>query len=74
MIAVLPGGFEVAVQGCLADYTWCDVIAGYDRGWIYGGIINYPYQNQWEPLLTWGPVIGIGTIGFAFDDYLHRQH
>ncbi|HKB54822.1 MAG TPA: SH3 domain-containing protein [Ramlibacter sp.] len=74
VVAVLPGGFQVAVQGCLSDYTWCDVIAGYDRGWVYAGNINYPYQNQWQPLLTWGPVIGIGILPFVFDDYWPRYY
>lgn len=74
VVAVLPAGFQVAVQGCLSTYAWCDVIAGYDRGWVYAGNINYPYQNQWQPLLTWGPMIGIAILGFTFDDYWHRHY
>lgn len=74
VVAVLPAGFQVAVQGCLSTYAWCDVVAGYSRGWVYAGNINYPYQNQWEPVLTWGPMIGIAILGFTFDDYWHRHY
>jgi uncharacterized protein YraI len=73
VVAVLPPNFQVTVQGCLTDATWCDVIAGYDRGWVYAGNIAYPYQNQWQPLVSLAPVIGIAILGFAFDDYW-RDH
>ena len=69
VVAVLPGGFQVAVQGCLSDYTWCDVIAGYDRGWVYAGNIVYPYQGANVPVLTYGSAIGIGIITFGVISY-----
>src|SRR6185295_13458915 len=62
IVAVLPPGFEVGVQGCLPDYSWCDVIAGASRGWVYGGNINFAYQNAYVPALDYGPIIGIGVV------------
>jgi uncharacterized protein YraI len=69
IVAVLPAGFALSVQGCLPDYTWCDVIAGQSRGWMWAGNINYYYQNSYVPLLNYGPAIGIGALGFFLGDY-----
>jgi uncharacterized protein YraI len=74
IVAVLPAGFQVLVQGCLSDFRWCDIVAGYDRGWVYAGNILYNYDNNMQPIVTWGPMIGIGVIGFAFNDYWPRYY
>jgi len=69
VVAVLPAGFALSVQGCLPEYTWCDVVAGQSRGWMAAGNINYYYQNSYVPLNSYGPAIGIGLLGFALGDY-----
>jgi uncharacterized protein YraI len=69
LVAVLAGGVQVAVQGCLPDYTWCDVTVGVNRGWLYAGDIDYPYQGSVLPLLTYGGAIGVGVLGFSLNDY-----
>jgi uncharacterized protein YraI len=74
IVATLPPRFQVAVQGCLPDYTWCDVIAGPSRGWMYAGNINYAYQNTYVPVLNYGAVIGIGVLAFVLDDYWGRHY
>lgn len=74
VVAVLGPGLQILVEGCLADYSWCDVVYGPSRGWIYAGNINYDYQNQYVPLLSYGPVIGLAIIGFGFNDYWNRYY
>ena len=74
IVAVLPGGLQVNVQGCLSDYRWCDVVAGPNRGWVYAGNISYAYQNSYEPLLYWGPVVGLAILGFTLDDYWQQHY
>jgi uncharacterized protein YraI len=69
MVAVLPAGFPLSVQGCLPEYTWCDVIAGQSRGWMYAGSINYYYQNRYVPVINYGAVLGIGALAFVLNDY-----
>lgn len=69
VIAVVPAGISLAVQGCLPEYTWCDVIAGPSRGWMSAGNINYYYQNSYVPLSNYGAAIGIGALGFVLGDY-----
>jgi len=69
VVAVLPAGLQISVEGCVADYSWCDVLAGPSRGWVYAGNINYYYQNSYVPLLNYGTVIGISILPFILDDY-----
>lgn len=69
VVAVLMSGAEVVVQGCLANYSWCDVSAGSERGWVYAGNISYAYQGQYVPVLTHGQEIGIAIVGFVLFDY-----
>jgi uncharacterized protein YraI len=74
LVAVLPPGYQVLVQGCLPDYVWCDVLAGASRGWVYAGNISYAYQNTYVPVLNYGAVIGIGVLAFVFEDYWDRHY
>lgn len=74
VVAVLAPGAQVAVQGCLPDYTWCDVIAGYERGWVYAGAISYPYENTWQPMIAFAPVLGIAVVPFVFAEYWPRHY
>jgi len=69
VVAVLPPQFPVAVQGCLSDYSWCDVVAGASRGWLYAGNISYAYRGGYAPLVEIAPAVGIGIVGFALGDY-----
>jgi uncharacterized protein YraI len=43
LVMQLPPAAPVLVQGCLSDYSWCDVITSdNNRGWIYGGNLMRP--------------------------------
>ena len=69
VVAILPAGVEILVEGCLGDYQWCDVVAGPNRGWVYAGNIVYPYQGANVPVLNYGTVIGLGIITFSVGNY-----
>jgi uncharacterized protein YraI len=74
VVAELPAGMSVWVDGCINGYQWCDVTVGPDRGWIYAGNIIYPYQGGRVPLLNYGAVIGIGIIAFSVGDYWDNHY
>jgi uncharacterized protein YraI len=75
VVAILPRGTILDVQGCLPDYSWCDVIAAGERGWIYAANIESVYQGTPVPLIDYGPVIGITVFGFFLGDYWdHHYH
>jgi len=70
LVASLPPGVAITVQGCIAGYSWCDVIgpAG-ERGWIYAGKIVYPYTTGNVPVIQYGAVIGIPIVTFVIGSY-----
>jgi uncharacterized protein YraI len=72
VVAIVPSGAALAVQGCLSDYAWCDVIAGPERGWVYAGNIDYAYGDAYVPLASYGPALGIAIVGFVLFDYWNR--
>ncbi|TXD15661.1 SH3 domain-containing protein [Extensimonas vulgaris] len=74
VVAVLGSGLAINVQGCLSDYSWCDVVAGPYRGWVYGGYITYPYQGTYVPVPDYGPVIGIGIVSFTLGAYWYDHY
>ncbi len=74
VVAILPPDLLLEVQGCLAGYTWCDVIAGRQRGWVYARNLWHRYGNADVPLLDHGAQIGIAIIGFGLLDYWHDHY
>lgn len=74
VVAVLPPGAQVAVQGCLPDYRWCDVSYGYSRGWVYAGNLNYAYQQGYATFSGIAPYVGVVILGFALNDYWDRHY
>ena len=34
VILTVQAQAPISIRGCLGDYTWCDVVFGYDRGWM----------------------------------------
>lgn len=69
LIAQIRAGTDVDVQGCTADWEWCDVIVYNNRGWIAGNYIQYDYQDQYVPLPSYGARIGIPIISFVIGNY-----
>lgn len=74
VVAVLHNGYTIAVQGCLQDYSWCDVVAGPNRGWVHARYIAYPYQETTFPVIEYGPAIGIGVVSFIIGSYWHEHY
>ncbi len=74
VVAILPPGAPVIVEGCVSDYGWCDVVAGQNRGWVYAGNLVYPYQGQRVPVVNYGAVIGLGVLTFSVGSYWDNHY
>ena len=65
LVALLPTDTEVSVAGCVQGWSWCDVIAGPDRGWVYAGNLVYPYQDRRVTILSSGGWVGLPIVTFS---------
>ncbi len=74
VVAELSSGVSVNVNGCLSDYSWCDVNLGSNRGWAYAGDLAYPYQNRRVPILGNGPRLSLPRVTFSLGNYWDRYY
>src|ERR1700736_89875 len=59
LVMSIPSNALLNVQGCLDDWTWCDVDWEGNRGWVYGNYLYYDYQDRRVPVLEFGAQLGI---------------
>jgi uncharacterized protein YraI len=69
LVASIPAGAYVQVNGCVEGYSWCDVTAGPQRGWVYADYLSYPYRNQPVTVISAGPSLGLPIITFSVGNY-----
>ena len=74
IVGRLQSGAVVDVNGCLRDYSWCDVSFGPNRGWVHGRGLSSPYQYGAAPIVQYGPQHGLPTITFSLGDYWDHHY
>ena len=77
-VATLNAGTPVSIQGCVANWSWCDVATASDRGWVAGDFLEEDYEGQRVVVPAFGVQVGIPIIRFSFDAYwgahYHNEH
>ena len=74
LVSWIPGGTSVYVNGCLNDYRWCDVTAGYDRGWVYAQNLQYTYQGQPMTIYGNGQSLALPIVTFILGSYWNDNY
>jgi len=69
LVAWLPAGAPVNVVGCTDAWRWCDVVWGFNRGWIFARFLSTPLQNQPTVIFNAGPTLGVPLIDFSVGNY-----
>lgn len=72
IVAQFGPGVAVEVDGCLNDYSWCDVSYGGNRGWVNAA--DLAYGSRRVPILQYGPTLGLPTLTFSLGDYWDRHY
>jgi uncharacterized protein YraI len=74
LVLSIPPNALINVNGCLDDFTWCDVDWEGNRGWVYGNYLYYDYQDRRVPVLQFGATLGVGIVSFSIGDYWGRYY
>jgi uncharacterized protein YraI len=76
VVRMLPAGEPVVIQGCLDDWSWCDVVALDDRGWVAGNFLQFEYEHRRVYVPDYGMRIGLPIVTFVLGSYwdTHYRH
>jgi uncharacterized protein YraI len=69
IVDVVPSRTPVDVHGCVAGYSWCDVSADNNRGWVYAGYLSYAARGSYVPLVEYVSEIDVPIISFSVGSY-----
>ncbi len=73
-VVMLSAGTSVAINGCVDGWSWCDVSAQDNRGWIAGNFLQEEYQGQRVFVPEYGVRIGIPIVSFVFGTYWSEHY
>lgn len=74
LVVMIGVGAPVAVQGCVADWSWCDVVIDQFRGWMPAGYLDYVSGDSRWTLLNDGYQFGFPIVGFNIGPYWDRYY
>jgi len=74
----LLSGTSVGIHGCTANWRWCDVTAGRERGWVYARFLSYRFNGTAVTIVNGGPNLGLPqaefVLGTYWDAHYQSQH
>jgi uncharacterized protein YraI len=74
LVLQIPANAFVNVDGCVDDWTWCDVDWEGNRGWVYANYLLYDVDNRRVPIIDNGPRLGLTIVVFSVNDYWGRYY
>lgn len=73
-VATLHSGTPVSIQGCVKNWSWCDVATTNGRGWIAGDFLEEDYEGHRVVVPAFGVQVGIPIITFSFNSYWNEHY
>ncbi|MFT4103154.1 MAG: SH3 domain-containing protein, partial [Burkholderiaceae bacterium] len=74
LVATLMDHTPVQIEGCVTDYSWCDVWFGQLRGWVAAAYLSYPYRSSYVPIVQYGALIGLPVLAFSLGSYWDNHY
>jgi uncharacterized protein YraI len=65
-VGVVRQGSKLTINGCLRDWTWCDVTAMRNRGWVEGRSIQAYERGR---RIAYGAPWTVPLLSFTFSSY-----
>lgn len=65
-VAYARSGTRIEINGCLRDWSWCDVTTQRGRGWVLGEDVQAERQGR---RLAYGSPWGVSTLTFNVGNY-----
>jgi len=69
LVTWLQAGTAVNLIGCIDGWRWCDVVVGFNRGWVYARYLSMRRRNQSLLILHNGRQLGIPLVTFTLGPY-----
>ncbi len=64
-------GSRIEINGCLRDWSWCDVTTRSDRGWVRGREIQAEYRGR---RVAYGSPWHTPVVSFTFGSYWDNHY
>ncbi len=74
VVAQLGPGTPLDIDGCLDDWSWCEIAFEDDHGWVYAPYLSYVYEGERVPFYSYAPSFGIPIITFSLGSYWDRYY
>lgn len=73
-VTTLLSRTSVELVGCLSNWSWCDVIAGRSRGWVYSRYLSVRADDTAITVVRGGPNLGLPVVEFALGPYWDEHY
>lgn len=69
VVDVLPDQTPVDVHGCIAGYSWCDVSADDNRGWVSAVYLSFAAEGSYLPIVEYVSEYEVPIVSFSVGNY-----
>ncbi len=73
-VGAIKRGAPLRINGCLRDWSWCEVTARKDRGWVRGDLIAADYRGRRVNVVQVAPRMSLPVISFSFRSYWDNHY